>query len=66
MICDCKDWKPNIDIINGYITMDAMHSWGNKDGYTGKQFAYCPWCGSKLKGDKDEQSTQPASKDSSN
>jgi len=48
VICTCKDWKPNIKIINGYITMDAIHAWGNKDGYTGKAFRFCPWCGKKL------------------
>jgi len=48
MECKCKDWKPNIEIINGYIVMNALHSYGNREGYTGKPFEYCPWCGKKL------------------
>lgn len=48
MSCDCKDWEPNISIINGYISMQANMAWGNKEGYSGKPFDYCPWCGSEL------------------
>lgn len=48
MICKCKDWKPNIDIVNGFIVMQANMAWGNKKGYTGKPFRFCPWCGKKL------------------
>ena len=48
MPCNCKDWKPNIEIINGIIDMQTHMAWGNKDGYQGKPFVYCPWCGSKL------------------
>ena len=51
--CNCKDWKPNIEIINGFISMQTVMAWGNKDGYTGKPFVYCPWCGKKLKEVKD-------------
>ncbi len=47
--CACKDWKPNIEIINGFISMQTVMAWGNKDGYTGKPLVYCPWCGKKLK-----------------
>jgi len=49
MKCDCKDWEPNIKIINGMIDIQTHMSWGNKDGYTGKVFKYCPWCAKKLK-----------------
>ena len=48
VICKCKDWKPNIDIVNGFIVMQANMAWGNKKGYTGKAFRFCPWCGKKL------------------
>lgn len=47
--CDCKDWKPNIAIINGYIAVQSHMAWGNKDGYTGKPFKFCPWCSRRLK-----------------
>ena len=46
--CNCEDWEPNIEIINGMINTQAAHSWGNKDGYEGKPFDFCPWCGERL------------------
>lgn len=52
MTCTCKDWQPNIDKINGFIAMQTHMAWGNKRGYDGKVFVYCPWCGKKLKKDK--------------
>lgn len=52
--CACEDWEPNVKIINGYIDMQACHSWGNHKGYEGKPFTYCPWCGSELKDDVED------------
>ena len=46
MNCDCKDWKPNVKIIDGIIALHALRI-GTK-GYSGKPFVYCPWCGEKL------------------
>lgn len=28
--------------------MQSHMAWGNKNGYEGKPFVFCPWCGSKL------------------
>ena len=60
MTCNCKDWKPNIDIIDSYIVMDSIHVWGNKAGYTGKPFLFCPWCGDKLKKEKAKKESNGA------
>lgn len=49
MHCTCKDWKPNIVIINGAFAVQSVMAWGEKKGYTGKPIRYCPWCGKKLK-----------------
>ena len=49
MKCDCLDWKPNIDKINGYINLGAVHG----VEYDGKTFAYCPWCGLRLMADSE-------------
>lgn len=46
MICNCKDWKANIDILNGPIVLQAIRMGGG--GYSGKPFEYCPWCGKEL------------------
>lgn len=46
--CDCLDWKLNIEIIDNMILMQTNMAWGNKEGYTGKRFKYCPWCGRLL------------------
>jgi len=46
--CDCPDWKPNIKIIDGMILIQTNMAWGSKEGYTGKSFKYCPWCGRLL------------------
>lgn len=53
--CNCPEWKPNIEIINGYIITQSHMAWGNKAGYTGKPFSHCPWCGKKLKDEKDKK-----------
>ncbi len=44
--CSCALWKANIDKINGPLQLQAIRSGGV--GYDGRQFAYCPWCGSTL------------------
>ena len=49
--CTCEDWEPNIRKINDIISMYANMACGNKDGWDGKFFEFCPWCGSKLKED---------------
>jgi hypothetical protein len=49
MKCDCPEWKPNIEILDGMIVTQTHMAWGNKAGYTGKPFVYCPWCAGKLK-----------------
>lgn len=46
--CRCPDWKPNIKIIDGMIIMQTNMAWGNKKGYIGKRFKFCPWCGRLL------------------
>lgn len=51
--CTCEDWGPNIKIIND-ITMHAYMAWGNKNGWDGKIFEFCPWCGSELKDDVED------------
>ena len=56
--CTCEYWEPNIKIINGYIDTQACHSWGNKNGYEGQPFIYCPWCGSELKDDVEGSRTK--------
>ena len=48
MRCVCKEWKDNIDKLNGGWAISVVHGMG---GYTGKQFKYCPWCSKKLKKD---------------
>ena len=53
--CDCSDWKPNIKIINSMILIQTNMSWGNKKGFIGKRFKYCPWCGNLLTVKKKEK-----------
>ena len=50
MICDCKDWKENIEKVNQPWGLWVNHFGGI--GYSGKRFLYCPWCGKKLKEEK--------------
>jgi len=54
--CKCKDWEPNMFLLDGMIGIQALMSWGNKDGYTGKPFVYCPWCGEELQDSPTERS----------
>ncbi len=44
--CECDDWAVNIEVLNMGVIMNHIHG-GN--GYTGKIFKYCPWCGKELK-----------------
>lgn len=49
MECNCKDWKNNLPRVNAGFALEAIHG---GQGYTGKTFVYCPWCGKKLDEDK--------------
>ena len=49
--CNCEDWEPNIRKIDDIISMQANMAWGNKNGWDGKVFEFCPWCGGELKDD---------------
>jgi hypothetical protein len=42
----CQDYIENIKILDGAFLLAWVH--GAKNGYTGKQFVYCPWCSLKL------------------
>ncbi len=44
--CDCSDWAPNIKKVDGPIIMATIRA--GRDTYDGKQFEFCPWCGSQL------------------
>lgn len=46
--CNCSDWEPQIAKINGPISLQSVRS-GGAYQYDGKQFIFCPWCGSRLK-----------------
>jgi len=50
MECDCKDWKENIEIVNGPLLLQLARNPQLK-GYIGKIFKYCPWCSLELKWD---------------
>jgi len=43
--CNCPDWKENLPIINDAFAFKVLHG---SNGYEGKPFIYCPWCGKKL------------------
>ncbi|KKM22815.1 hypothetical protein LCGC14_1621430 [marine sediment metagenome] len=42
----CKDWKENIEKVNGPIMLQAARQ--NTKGYDGVLFKYCPWCASEM------------------
>ena len=44
--CNCVDWEVNISKMTTGFLMQSLCGF---EGYTGKQFVYCPWCGEKLK-----------------
>lgn len=45
MICECSDWKENINKANAGFAISAVHGFG---GYSGKPWVYCPWCSKEL------------------
>lgn len=45
--CQCPDWAPQINIVNGPIMLQSVRS-GGAYKYPGKQFVFCPWCGNRL------------------
>ena len=45
MVCNCKDWKENIDLMNAGFALSTIHGMG---GYEGKPISFCPWCGDTL------------------
>ncbi len=57
MICTCKDWKENIDILNGPIVLDQLRR-GVSD-FKMKLITYCPWCGRYLIKDVPRPDTNP-------
>lgn len=40
--CSCDDWNSNMPLLE-------RPYWDLKYDYNGKIFAYCPWCGEKLR-----------------
>lgn len=46
--CNCADWSPNLQKINAPFALLTARNPDTYHGYNGKQFAFCPWCGSKL------------------
>jgi hypothetical protein len=45
-ICDCKDWKPNVEIIDSALAIAFIHGFQQDDHVD--VFNFCPWCGKKL------------------
>ena len=46
----CPDWKPQSDIVDGFIRTAAMRA-GQPNLYAkagGIPFRFCPWCGHEL------------------
>ena len=43
-ICECDDWKENVDVIDAALFL--AHNHGSTDII--KVFEFCPWCGNKL------------------
>jgi len=48
MICYCKDFAENMDKVNAPILLLNARNPGTTE-YDGKSFAFCPWCGERLK-----------------
>lgn len=44
-LCKCPDWAPNAEKINSTL---ALHQIRTGQGYDGKRFSFCPWCGKEL------------------
>jgi hypothetical protein len=51
-LCQCQDWQENIPYLHDLVLLRWLHG---GQGYRGKPFVYCPWCGSKLTIEKSEQ-----------
>jgi len=41
--CRCKAWKESMPQIEAAQALEFIHG----GAYTGKPFAFCPWCGKK-------------------
>jgi len=58
--CTCKDWKENMPLINGLASFSILHG---SNGYKGKYFEYCPWCGKEIPElEETPKMTEPKSK----
>jgi len=55
MICQCQDWKENLDKVNSGFTWKFIHGMG---GYDGKPFIFCPWCGERLTPEPEERTKE--------
>lgn len=48
-LCVCGDWRINMRILNApFVSAWARNPLAGQ-GYTGKKFAFCPWCGLSLR-----------------
>ena len=46
--CDCKDWNKGMSSLRAAVAISRLHG----VGYEGSEMVYCPWCGKKLKKEK--------------
>ena len=46
--CLCPDFKENVELLNAPFALEIARNPLTHRGYTGKQFKFCPWCGSEL------------------
>lgn len=63
MICNCIDWKFNIDKVNAPFILAAARNPG-RINYDGKQFRYCPWCSKPLRDEGSETKSVAAPSES--
>ena len=49
--CTCEDWEIGVSSLNAILSLSALR--GSSPKYSGEEFRYCPWCGSKLKEKED-------------
>ncbi len=47
MICECKDFDQNVEMINNCVRYAEIHAMPLAPTY--KEFLYCPWCGGMLR-----------------
>lgn len=45
--CDCADWEPQTEKINGPIILQQIRA-GHAIDYGFKAWLYCPWCGKQI------------------